>query len=160
MGIKPTFNVGDVRNRFDAFLDAVERKQIARLQRIGEKCLAYARDSHPNNWQDQTGNLRSSVGYMVFVNGKAVHNSPFDQISARETRDGVEYNGGQQGESLCKRIGGETSGIALVVVAGMNYAVHVESKGRDVLTGAEQLAARELPKELEKLIDNIKRAAE
>lgn len=160
MGIKPTFKTGDVRERFDAFLDAIQRKQIARLQRIGEKCLAYARESHPNDWQDQTGNLRSSVGYMVFVDGVAVHNSPFNQVSARVTRDGVTYNGGQQGENLCKRIGSETHGIALVMVAGMDYAVHVESKGRDVLTGAEHLAERELPKELAKLIDNIKRAAE
>jgi hypothetical protein len=42
----------------------------------------------------------------------------------------------------------------------MNYAVHVESKGRDVITSAEQLAKRELPKMLAKLVENIKRAAE
>lgn len=160
MAIKPTFNVADVRRNMDVFMDAIQRAQIKRLQRVGEKCVTYARESHPNNWQDQTGNLRSSVGYMVFVNGVAVSQSEFSQTPARDRIENVSYDGGKVGESLCRRIGEQTSGVCLVVVAGMNYAVHVESKGRDVLTGAEHLAERELPKELEKLIDNINKATE
>ncbi len=160
MGITPTFKVSDVRNRMDAFLDAIQRQQIKRLQRLGEKCVTYARKEHPGNWIDQTGNLRSSVGYMVFVDGVAVHNSDFGQISPRQSRQNVKYDGGKQGETLCQQIGQQTSGICLVVVAGMNYAVYVESHGRDVLTGAEHLAQRELPKELESLLDNIRHAAE
>ena len=158
MGIKPSFKIGDVEKRLNAFLDVVQRRQIQRLQRLGEKCVAYARDAHPNNWEDQTGNLRSSIGYMVFVDGVAIHNSPFDQVSPANPQQNVSYNGGQQGESLCRKIGEQTSGVCLVVVAGMNYAVHVESKGRDVLTGAEHMAERDLPKELDKLINNIKAA--
>lgn len=42
----------------------------------------------------------------------------------------------------------------------MNYALYVESRGRDVIASAEQLAERELPRMLEKLVDNIKKAAE
>lgn len=160
MGIKPTFKVADVRKRMDAFMDAIQRRQVERLQRLGEKCVTYAREAHPNDWEDQTGNLRSSIGYMVFVDGVAVHNSPFGQVTPRNPQENVQYDGGKRGETLCKSIGEKTSGICLVVVAGMHYAVHVESKGRDVLTGAEHLAERELPKELEKLIENIKRAAE
>ena len=49
---------------------------------------------------------------------------------------------------------------ALVVVAGMNYAAYVEAKGYNVLSSAEHLAERELPRMLDKLITNIKRAAE
>ena len=48
-------------------------------------------------------------------------------------------------------------GYVLVVVAGMNYAVYVESKGRDVLTSAEKLAETELPKMLRQLKDNIRK---
>lgn len=160
MAIKPTFNIADVRRNANAFMGAIRRAQIKRLQRVGEKCVIYAREAHPNNWQDQTGNLRSSVGYMVFVDGVAVAQSEFDQIAARNRIENVSYDGGKTGESLCRRIGKGTTGVCLVVVAGMNYAVHVESKGRDVLTGAEHLAERELPRELEKLIDNINKATE
>lgn len=150
--------MNDVRSRLDAFLDVVQRKQIERLQRIGEMCIQYARDTHPNDWEDQTGNLRSSVGYMVFVDGVAVHNSPFEQVAPQQAVNGVSYDGSQRGMALCKRIGNQTHGISLVCVAGMNYAVYVESNGRDVLTGAEHLAERELPKQLAALIDNINKA--
>jgi hypothetical protein len=68
--------------------------------------------------------------------------------------------GVKAGQSLARKVGSETTGVCLVVTAGMNYAVHVESKGRDVITSAEQLAKRELPKMLAKLVENIKRAAE
>lgn len=160
MGITPTFTINDVKARLDAFLDVVERQQIKRLQRVGEMCLTYARDTHPNDWQDQTGNLRSSVGYMVFVDGVAVHNSPFEQVSPRNAVDGQAYDGGQKGMALCRKVGEKTNGVALVCVAGMEYAVYVESKGRDVLSGAEHLAERELPKQLQALIDNINQAIE
>ena len=49
-------------------------------------------------------------------------------------------------------------GYTLVVVAGMNYAVHVESKGRDVLTSAEKQAEKLIARELADLITNIKNA--
>lgn len=160
MGITPKFTRNDVKGVFDRFLNVIQAKQIERLQRVGEKCLVYARAAHPNDWEDQTGNLRSSVGYMVFVDGVAVHKSPFEQVSARVTRNGVKYDGGKQGENLCRKIGAEHDGVCLVMVAGMNYAVYVESKGRDVLTGAEHMAQDELPKELAQLIANIQRAAD
>ena len=38
MGIKAGFTQEDVKRRFDAFLDEIERKQIARLQQLGEMC--------------------------------------------------------------------------------------------------------------------------
>jgi hypothetical protein len=40
----------------------------------------------------------------------------------------------------------------------MNYAVHVESKGRDVLTSAEKQAEKLIARELADLITNIKNA--
>lgn len=43
MAIKANFTKEDVKKRFDAFLDMVEQKQIARLQRLGEMCLTEAR---------------------------------------------------------------------------------------------------------------------
>lgn len=159
MAVIPTFSMDSVRNRMNAFLDAVGRQQIARLQELGEMCVTYARQAHPNNWEDQTGNLRSSTGYMVFVDGIAVHQSAFDQVQPKKPLAAV-YNGGETGERLCRMIGEETEGVCLVVVAGMNYARHVESMGRDVLTGAEHLAERELPRMIEQLTKNIKDAVE
>ena len=65
----------------------------------------------------------------------------------------------KEGQKLAKTIGSKyPEGVVLVVTAGMNYALYVESKGRDVLTSAEHLAQQELPKMLQKLVSNIEKA--
>ena len=155
MGIKANFTREDVRKRFDAFLNEIEKKQIARLQRLGEMCLVEARTN--KGYMMQTGALLSSTGYEVFVDGVAIH-SQFDAASGAESN--AAETGIKSGQSIAESIGKGTKGIALVVVAGMNYAAYVEAKGYNVLSSAEHLAERELPRMLEKLISNIKRAAE
>lgn len=155
MAIKPNFTKDDVRKRFDAFLNEIEKKQIARLQRLGEMCLVEARKN--KGYMMQTGALLSSTGYEVFVDGVAIH-SQFDAASGAESN--AAETGIKSGQSIAETIGKGTKGIALVVVAGMNYAAYVEAKGYNVLSSAEHLAERELPRMLEKLISNIKRAAE
>lgn len=155
MAIKPNFTKDDVRKRFDAFLNEIEKKQIARLQRLGEMCLVEARTN--KGYMMQTGALLSSTGYEVFVDGVAIH-SQFDAASGAESN--AAETGIKSGQNIAETIGKETKGIALVVVAGMNYAAYVEAKGYNVLSSAEHLAERELPRMLEKLISNIKRAAE
>lgn len=155
MAVKPNFTKDDVRKRFDAFLNEIEKKQIARLQRLGEMCLVEARTN--KGYMMQTGALLSSTGYEVFVDGVAIH-SQFDAASGAESN--AAEMGIKSGQSIAETIGKGTKGIALVVVAGMNYAAYVEAKGYNVLSSAEHLAERELPRMLEKLISNIKRAAE
>lgn len=155
MAIKPNFTKDDVRKRFDAFLNEIEKKQIARLQRLGEMCLVEARTN--KGYMMQTGALLSSTGYEVFVDGVAIH-SQFDAASGAESN--AAETGIKSGQSIAETIGKGTKGIALVVVAGMNYAAYVEAKGYNVLSSTEHLAERELPRMLEKLISNIKRAAE
>lgn len=155
MAIKPNFTKDDVRKRFDAFLNEIEKKQIARLQRLGEMCLVEARTN--KGYMMQTGALLSSTGYEVFVDGVAIH-SQFDAASGAESN--AAETGIKSGQSIAETIGKGTKGIALVVVAGMNYAAYVEAKGYNVLSSAEHLAEWELPRMLEKLISNIKRAAE
>ena len=154
MGIKANFNETDVKKRFNAFLAVIEKKQIERLQYLGEKCVAHARTIPAEvGFMDQTGNLRSSIGYMVFKNGVAIHDN---YVQTKEGNKGVKA-----GQRLAKKVGSKyPKGIVLVVTAGMNYAVHDESKGRDVLTSAESLARQELPKMIESLVSNIKKATE
>lgn len=157
-----TVEKNDISARFRQFRKAIVEKQIERLQRLGEMCVTQARSVPPSvGFHDQTGNLRSSIGYMVFVDGVSVHQSTFEQVSPQAAhKDGVTYDGGKKGEAYCREIGKNTTGVCLVVVAGMDYATYVESKGRDVLTSAEHLAEQELPKQLAELIENIKKAGE
>lgn len=153
MGIKAVFSTTDMQKRFDAFLDVVNQKQIERLQYLGEMCVSHARNiPAPQGFMDQTGNLRSSIGYAVYVNGVAIH------TAYEQTKEGSE--GVKTGSALADKVGKSIDGIGLVLTAGMHYAVYVESKGRDVITSAELLAKKELPRMLEELRANILKAVE
>jgi len=73
-------------------------------------------------------------------------------------KEGAE--GVATGRMIAEKIGDryQGKGLVLVVVAGMNYAIYLEAKGRDVLTSAEQLAQQELPRMLSELVSNINKA--
>ena len=153
MGIKPQFTQEQLKRRFDAFVEMVRKKQIERMQWLGEMCLIEARNN--KGYMMQTGALLSSTGYTIFVDGVALH-SQFDAASGAESN--AAQNGIKAGQALAEKVGKNTKGVALVVVAGMNYAAYVEAKGYNVLSSAEHLAQRELPRMLEKLISLINKA--
>lgn len=149
MGVEAQFTTEVVRERFEAFLQEIVRRQVEALQQLGEMCVAHARSiPKEQGFEDQTGNLRSSIGYVVFVDGVAVH-SLYEEVKGGSI-------GAKTGEALAHKVGQGTQGVCLVVTAGMNYALHVESRGRDVIASAEQLAERELPRMIEQLISDIK----
>lgn len=149
MGLTPKFTQADIRARMDKFLAVVEKRQIQRLQMLGEMCVTHAKSIPATvGFGDVTGNLRSSIGYMVFKDGVAIHVG-YQGLSA----------GTSAGKTLAENVSSKyPSGILLVVTAGMNYAVYVEAKGRDVLTSAENMAKQELPRMLEQLRKNINSA--
>lgn len=151
MGITANFK-GNLDETFRALLAEVERQIIESLCRVGEEAVKLAKLIPPERgFNDQTGNLRSSIGYVVVKDGKPV-NVSFGAVKGGHT-------GVNEGQRLALQIGSkQTEGYALVVVAGMNYAVHVESKGRDVLTSAEKFAEKEIAKELADLVTNVKNA--
>ena len=152
MGIAPKFTRQDVANRFRRFLEVIEKRQIERLQYLGELCVKHARELPAGvGFTDQTGNLRSSIGYAIFKDGRALYEN-FEKV-----KDGSE--GINEGQNLAKEISKKyPKGLLLVVTAGMNYAMILESKGKDVLSSAEHMAEQELPKMIKALQENIDKA--
>lgn len=127
----------------DEFTEQAKNAIINILMYVGESCITEARDN--GSYMDQTGNLRSSIGYVVVNNGKIVGMKVGEQV-----KDGTEGKG--KAESYMTRLASEHStGICLIVVAGMNYAVYVEGRGKNVLSSAELLAERMVPQMLEQL---------
>lgn len=122
--------------------EAIEKKKAEvcyYLERIGEACVDSAKLN--GSYTDQTGNLRSSIGYCVVNNGQIVSKGGFKKVKDGDT-------GVQKGEQYLDTIAQKyTSGIVLVVVAGMNYASYVADKGKDVLASAE-LTAENLVEQL------------
>lgn len=151
MGLEANFT-GDIDGTFRALLLDIERQIIESLCRIGEEAVSMAKTiPEERGFTDRTGNLRSSMGYIVFKDGKPLN------IDFKVEKGG--NIGAQEGERLAVQVGGSyTEGYTLVVVAGMKYAVYVESKGRDVLTSAEKFAEKSIAKELADLVTNIKDA--
>lgn len=132
------------------FKDQCVAMVIQQMQFIGEACVAVARDkARANTWKDRTGNLRSSIGYVVQNNGVPVVTGPVVQFSGE---DGDGGKGPQEARNLMKSLKGtKQSGVLLTVVAGMDYAEYVESiHHKDVLASSwlegERLAKRLLGK--------------
>ena len=115
MGIRRRYTEAEVAH---ALAEAVEAQKgaVARwLCYVGEAAVAEAREG--GSYTDRTGNLRSSVGYVVSMDGRAVQTAGF---------------GGAGG----------AAGRELVVTAGMAYAAYVSARGYNVLASAELLARR------------------
>ncbi|MBO0947284.1 hypothetical protein [Fibrella forsythiae] len=132
MALSRRFNDSFIKEAFAQEVRRVHAVILRMLSYVGELCVNEARSL--NTYQDQTGNLRASVGYLILYNG-VVLKSDFGE--------GV---GGSTGERVARDVAGQyPSGWVLIVVAGMAYAADVESRGLDVLTSAEQLAKQIVP---------------
>lgn len=151
MGIKMTTPISAIEAYINAELNRIHSLTVRMLCFLGEKCVIEARDrSSEASWFDQSGNLRSSIGYVVVCNGHIVNIGDFTLV-----KNGTD--GAKEGKTLAEKLAKNyKQGYALIVVAGMNYAVYVEAlENKVVLTSAELLAKRELPLMVEKLKTQI-----
>lgn len=110
---------------------------VMHFRQIGEGAVKIAREN--GSYHDITGNLRSSIGYVILVDGKVVTNGTPVRYS------GAKGNG-EKGEAAANELLQKLKskypwGIVLILCAGMEYAAFVENvRGKDVLTSAEHLA--------------------
>lgn len=123
------------------------------LAYLGEQCIARIRDrSGEDSWFDQTGNLRSSIGYAIYGEGRKIMESTFDVVRS-----------GSQGAAEGKRMIDELAAkyaetFALVVVAGMEYADAVEARdNKDVLASTELWAKAKVQEYLDKAKDRAEK---
>ena len=143
MGIKANFNMNDLRryaysksdNFVEASMEAYKRACIKMVERAKQT----------NTYQDQTHALRSSIGCVLYHNGEEVYNY------FGKPGDGRCEEGAQTGLEYARRIAKEKARdkpIVAVVVAGMDYALYVEAKGNDVLTGSTHQFSDDLKEKL------------
>jgi len=137
----------------DEWVEKFVNAAIQAMGKLGMECVNHARQIPKDiGFEDHTGNLRSSIGFKLFVDGKPV------MEDYRKVLNGDE--GMTKGKALADEVGQrcQSDQIMLVVTAGMEYAIYVESKGRDVITSAESLCYENLPK-LRTRIDEMVRNA-
>ena len=146
-----TTPMSEINAAIQAEIERANMLTIRALSLLGEMCVIEARDRpQESSWYDQSGNLRSSIGYVIVRDGKIVAYSEFTQV--KQGSDGVK-----EGKELAKELAKKyTSGYALIVVAGMNYAELVEAmESKNVLASAELFARQEIPKMMAKLKTQI-----
>lgn len=143
MSIKQTTPQSEINRYIDERVERIKKAIIYNLRYIGEACVNAARDS--GSYTDRTGNLRSSVGYVIVCDGKIMEASDFDVV-----KEGGK--GAKEGARFAKEVARQfPEGIVLIVVAGMNYAAYVSARGYDVIDSAELLADKLVPQMLHRL---------
>lgn len=118
------------------------------LNYLGLLCIKRIRDrSGDESWYDQTGNLRSSIGYAIYSYGRKQIESAFDSVLGSS-------EGSEKGRKMVADLASKYSDTyALVVVAAMEYADYVETiDSKDVLASTEIYAKSEVNRYLEKAI--------
>ena len=142
-----TTKLSEVHDMLMREAERVERLTIRALSKLGEQCVTKIRDRAGDKSQyDQTGNLRSSVGYVIAHNKNIIQYSTFNQV--KQGSEGVK-TGKDLAKELAKRY---SNNYVLIVVAGMNYAEFVEAMdNKDVLASTKLWAREQVPLMLEKL---------
>lgn len=98
-------------------------------------------------FNDDTGNLRSSIGFILLYFGQVVYKD--FQLSPRGTD---KDTGLRNGLAYAEKLGRDySSGWAIITVAGMEYASWVEALGYDVITGS----SLGIEKKLEQAFKNV-----
>lgn len=143
----PKFNVADIKKMLAERYERIDKAMLLRIQRVGESFVKNARDRA--NFKDRTGNLRSSIGYIVLKDGVDI----YEDFKARA--------GGKEGVDKAREVAAELKikypkGYVLIVVAGMDYAAAVESRGYDVITVTGAEAAVKLKQSLSELANKLK----
>lgn len=124
------------------------RDYIEVLNRIGLKVVGQIRTGEVSRWDDQTGNLRSSIGYIIVDDGMIVKRGGFEKVDGPK-RDQSSPDGSAEGQSFAEELASKyPKGYCLIIVAGMEYAAYVEAiENKTVLAGGKLLAEK-LHKEL------------
>ena len=123
--------------------ERINRAIIRTFQYIAEVLVREARMK--GDYIDQTGNLRSSIGAIILLDGQVVSRSGFEVVMGGSS-------GANEGLTYAQEIAAAYQrGIALVVVAGKDYAAHVAARGRDVLSSAVLKAEDIVPRMMRQL---------
>lgn len=150
-GLTPMWTEREVERWFNRFIDRAEEQLYKLLQRAGEEFVKVARNS--GKYDDHTGNLRSSIGYVIVINGEIVTEN-FEQSKKKGTDKTTGVN---QASRLAQDIAKiYDKGFVLIGVAGMQYAVYVEAmENKDVISSASIQTEEWIKRQSKTLFDKL-----
>lgn len=149
-GFIPLWKERDIERWFDSYLDRAEEKIYLLLQRAGEEFVKIARKK--GAYQDRTGNLRSSIGYVIAKDGDVLtENFELAEEGSEKSR------GMREAKRLTSDlIGLHKNGWVLIGVAAMPYAAAVEAiHNLDVASVAAEETEDWIRKQSKTLFDRL-----
>jgi hypothetical protein len=133
MSIKVKLNV-DWNKISEVVIKEIDERILYAFNLACLDAVTYAKTKH--RYKQQTGALNSSTGFQLYKDGALMENY-FTQSTEGNDKNGARGMGVSAGQKAAKERAAELGAhICGVVVAGMPYAIYVESKGYDVLTAA------------------------
>ncbi|MDR1632157.1 MAG: hypothetical protein LBR97_04665 [Dysgonamonadaceae bacterium] len=128
-------------------IEQIDTRVIFAFQNACDDAVNYAKTNH--GYTQQSGALNSSTGYQLYKDGSLIH-SRFEASQGGSDSDGARAKGVAAGEKAASERASQLGAhICAVIVAGMPYAIYVESKGYDVLSATE----KQFPDFLQKRMD-------
>jgi hypothetical protein len=138
MALKSNFNEAKSMKDVEKQVETLYQKIINAFIYDAETFIVNARgqvqDHAQGTYLNQTTNLRNSIGYFIFYNGELVREK--NEIVTNKSKIEQFIN---------------PSGFQLILIAGMNYASYVESKGYNVISYQADVCMIDLALHLEKL---------
>ena len=130
-------NLAQALSSIDNFVDNVDNAVLEGFKYAGETFIRHARLNR--EFEDDTGNLQSSIGYIIGKDGKEM----FEAVNGADEYI-QEHEGRAEGLRLARAVLKENSnGWVLIGVAGMEYGIYVEARGINVISfsvpGAQKL---------------------
>lgn len=153
MAIKGKFNLDAIFQELEVRLHPIIIQAVTEAFEMA--CLEVVKQAKSlDTYQDQTNQLRSSIGYQIYNQGVLVT----DYFQADGKGDG---SGSSQGVARGKMVAAEaareySNDVVGVIVAGADYALYVESKGYDVISGPASRLTEIASKYLQIAIDGIR----
>ena len=150
-GLTPMWSNREVERWFDYFVERAEERIYRLLQRAGEEFVKIARKK--GNYQDHTGNLRSSIGYVIVKDGDILTENY--KLSDKEGSD--KHTGLREAKRLVSELASVyPDGWVLIGVAAMPYAVYVEAiDNLDVASVATEHTEAWIKKQSKVLFDKL-----
>ena len=144
-----TTSASAIANFLNRAASKLQENVLKALSKLGDESVVRIRNrSAKESWVDHTGNLRSSIGFAVYEQGRKFMESAFAQVLAGS-------DGSTKGKKMVNNLAKEYSKVyALVVVAGMEYAGEVEAlDSKDVLASTRIWATSVVEQRVKTAID-------
>jgi len=155
MALKSNFNEAKSMKDVEKQAETLYQKIIDAFINDAEQFIINARgqaQSHvAGQYEDVTANLRNSIGYYIFHNGELIIGKEPGTLAGKitEGRLSAAEIASMNKQSIQEFI--KPTGFQMILIAGMNYASYVESKGYNVISYQADVCMIDLALHLEKL---------